>query len=167
MPMVPAIQALCIFGVTRSIAATMGSIFYGVGKPKIQTKLAIIQLIILAVIIYPLTVRWNILGTSLAIIIPMIVILILGVREVKNILAFEYKTFLGIIGILIAAVFLMILSLSLAKMLLLSGENVANFLLLVLLGGIIYSGTMYLWGKVSGHKMGDIISEILNAQRYQ
>jgi len=160
MPMVPAMQALCVFGITRSIAATMGSVFYSVGRPKIQTKLAIVQLIIMAVIIYPLTVQWGILGTSLAVVIPMIVILILGAKEVKNILAFKYKTFFGTIGILITAVFLMLLTISLAKKLL-SGENAVNFLLLMLLGSIIYFGSMYLWDRVSGYKMRDMIREIL------
>lgn len=161
MPMVPAMKVLCVFGITRSVAATMGSVFYSVGRPKIQTKLVIIQLIIMAIIIYPLTIQWGILGTSLAVVIPMIVILILAAREVKNILAFRYKTFFGIIGILITAVFLMLLTVSLAKKLFLYRENVVNFLLLILLGSIVYSGTMYLWGKISGYKMRNAIRETL------
>ena len=160
MPMVPAMQALCVFGITRSIAATMGSVFYSVGRPKIQTKLAIVQLIIMAVIIYPLTVQWGILGTSLAVVIPMMIILILGAKEIKNILASTYRTFFGTIGMMIAALFLMLLVISLAKELL-AGENAANFILLTLLGGIIYFGSIYLWDRVSGYKMRGMIKDIL------
>jgi O-antigen/teichoic acid export membrane protein len=47
MPMVPAMQALCIFGVTRSVNATFGSLFTGIGKPEIITKQAGIQLVIM------------------------------------------------------------------------------------------------------------------------
>ena len=160
MPMVPAMQALCVFGITRSIAATMGSVFYSVGRPKIQTKLAIVQLIIMAVIIYPLTVRWGILGTSLAVVIPMMVILILGTKEIKNILASTYRTFFRTIGMMITALFLMLLVISLTKKFL-PEKNTANFILLTFLGGIIYFGSIYLWDRVSGYKMKGMIKDIL------
>ena len=114
----------------------------------------------MAVIIYPLTVQWGMLGTSLAVVIPMMVILILGAKEIKNILASTYRTFFGTIGMMIAALFLMLLVISLAKELL-AGENAANFILLTLLGGIIYFGSIYLWDRVSGYKMRGMIKDIL------
>ena len=45
MPMVPAVQVLCVLGITRSIGATMEPILSRLAKPKIQTKLSSIQLI--------------------------------------------------------------------------------------------------------------------------
>lgn len=69
IPMVLAMQVLVIFGLIRALAATTGSFFQGSGNPHILTKLAVLQLGILAGIIYPLTVRWGILGTSIAVVI--------------------------------------------------------------------------------------------------
>lgn len=69
IPMVPTMQALAIFGLIRSLGATTGSLFQGSGNPHILTKLAVLQLAILAGIIYPLTARWGILGTSIAVVI--------------------------------------------------------------------------------------------------
>ena len=67
MPMVPAIKVLVFAGLIRSIAATTGPILYGIGKPKIDTIWQTVRLILLTALIYPLTIRWGILGTSVAV----------------------------------------------------------------------------------------------------
>ncbi len=73
MPMVPAIQVLVLAGLIRSIAATTGPIFHGVGKPKIDTIWQIIRLIVLIALIYPFTMRWGILGTSITVLFSILV----------------------------------------------------------------------------------------------
>ncbi|GAH91042.1 unnamed protein product, partial [marine sediment metagenome] len=67
MPMVPAMQALVLAGLIRSIAATAGPIFYAVGKPEIVTRWQPVRLAVLAALIYPFTAKWGILGTSIAV----------------------------------------------------------------------------------------------------
>ncbi len=67
MPIVPAMQVLVIAGLIRSIAATTSTVLYAVGKPGIDTKLQIISLFVLSSLIYPLTVKWGIFGSSLAV----------------------------------------------------------------------------------------------------
>ncbi len=67
MPMVPAMQVLVIFGLVRSIGATTGPLLQGIGRPDIITKIQFIRLIITFILIYPLTVNWNIVGTSVAV----------------------------------------------------------------------------------------------------
>ena len=73
MPMVPAMQVLAIFGAIRAFGATTGSIFQGVGRPSILTKLAAIQLLMMIAIIYPLTNEFGIFGTAIAILIPNLI----------------------------------------------------------------------------------------------
>jgi lipopolysaccharide exporter len=73
MPMVPAIQVLVLAGLIRSIAATTGPIFHGVGKPRIDTFWQVIRLIVLIALIFPFTVRWNILGASVAVLFSILV----------------------------------------------------------------------------------------------
>ena len=73
MPMVPAMQILVFAGFLRSSAATTGPIFYAVGKPQIETKWQAIRLIILATLIYPLTVRWGITGCAIAVVINVLI----------------------------------------------------------------------------------------------
>lgn len=71
MPMVPAVQVLVLAGLVRSIAATTGPIFHATGKPRIDTSWQIIRLLVLAILIYPLTLRWGILGTSFAVLVSI------------------------------------------------------------------------------------------------
>ena len=69
MPMVPAMQVLAIFGLMRALSGAGGQIVNAVGKPKFTTYFSAIQLAILASIIYPFTLEYGILGTSVAVII--------------------------------------------------------------------------------------------------
>jgi O-antigen/teichoic acid export membrane protein len=94
MPMVPAVQALCIFGVTRAVNATIGSIFQGIGKPNIITFGSGLQLIILVLIIYPLTNKWGILGTSLAVVIPNVLVMFYLSKKLVNIMNYRLANFI-------------------------------------------------------------------------
>jgi O-antigen/teichoic acid export membrane protein len=69
MPMVPAIQILVLAGLVRSISATTGPMFQAVGKPEIITKWQPVRLFVLFALIYPFTIQWGILGTSLAVLL--------------------------------------------------------------------------------------------------
>ena len=73
MPMVPAMQVLVFAGLVRSIAATSGPIFHSVGKPKIDTKLQVIRLSVLAILIYPFTNKWGITGTSFVVFLSIFI----------------------------------------------------------------------------------------------
>jgi O-antigen/teichoic acid export membrane protein len=73
MPMVPAMQVLAFAGLIRSIGATTGPIFQAVGKPKIITKWQPVRLFVLITLIYPFTIQWGILGTSLVVFLSNLV----------------------------------------------------------------------------------------------
>jgi len=72
MPMVPAMMVLVLWGLIRSIGATKGPIYQAVGKPGIATKLQFVRLILLVIIIYPFTIKWGILGTSLTVLLSIL-----------------------------------------------------------------------------------------------
>lgn len=86
MPMVPAMQVLCIFGATRSINATFGSLYQAVGRPFLLTKVSFAQLCLLALIIYPFTVRGGIFGVSIAVTVANLFCLVLASYEALKIL---------------------------------------------------------------------------------
>jgi len=73
LPQVPAMQLLAVWGLIRSIGGTTGPLFYGLGKPQFLTRLQLLQLILLAALIYPLTTPLGILGTSLAVVVAALV----------------------------------------------------------------------------------------------
>ena len=73
LPIIPTMQILAVFGLLRSLGATRGPLFKAVGKPGIRTKLRIVRVIALAVVIYPLTRRFGISGTALAVVLVNII----------------------------------------------------------------------------------------------
>jgi lipopolysaccharide exporter len=73
MGIVPVVRVLVLAGLTRSIAATAGTLFYAVGKPKIDTYLQIARFFILAVLIYPFCLKWGLLGISAAVFVSIFV----------------------------------------------------------------------------------------------
>ena len=147
LPMVPALEVLCFFGVTRSIGATMGPILYSTGNPKIQTKLSAIQLFSIVVIIYPLTISLKLVGISLAVLFSNLLALILVIRETKKILTYSYKEFFTILAVP-SFTFLAVMLLLLLPIVLLPHQVNIFFLLVILfLATIIYSLIMYLWDR--------------------
>jgi len=151
MPMVPAMQALCIFGVTRSINGTMGSFFQSIGKPRINTITSGIQLIIMGIIIYPLAMRWGILGVCVAVIVPncfalvhlgrkLIYAINCGLKDVTRLLFFPI---MGTIA----------LSLVIRAIQIEAGEGLSRFFISILLGIGTYLGTMYMIDRTSNYNL--------------
>jgi lipopolysaccharide exporter len=97
MPMVPALQALCFYGIARAFGATAGTLFQGVGKPSILTHLAIIDLTLMILIIYPLTSKYGILGTSLAVLIPSIVTQFVAGFNVLRVIKYDGFKFIKVV----------------------------------------------------------------------
>ncbi len=65
-PIILPVRILCILGFFRSIASTVSPVFYAVGRPDLEFKLVSLNLAVLAVLVYPLTVKLGIVGTSIA-----------------------------------------------------------------------------------------------------
>lgn len=88
LPMVSAMQVLTLWGLTRAIGTTTTQVFYAVGKPDLSVKVKLAQLLLIIVAIYPLTAKWGILGTSLAIVgstlIPNIAACYLAVKIIQG-----------------------------------------------------------------------------------
>jgi len=66
---VPVIMVLAIAGLLRSIGATGSSVLAGIGKPKTEAKWQSVRFIVLAVLIYPFILEWDIVGAALAVLI--------------------------------------------------------------------------------------------------
>jgi lipopolysaccharide exporter len=67
MQMVPALQILSLYGLLRSLESSTGALFMAIGKPHIRTKLQLLQLVLLAAVIYPLTARFGFIGAAFAV----------------------------------------------------------------------------------------------------
>jgi O-antigen/teichoic acid export membrane protein len=142
MPMVPAMQVLAIFGLIRALAATTGPFFHGSGNPHILTKLAVLQVGILATIIYPLTVRWGILGTSIAVVISNFITQ--GVTVFKIVKLTEARA-LDVLRLVVAPTVTstaMVLCLWVIQTFL--GSSIVVFIGLIVSGMLVYLAVMYI-----------------------
>lgn len=74
VPMVLAMQLLAVWGGVRALGATIGPLFRAIGRPDLDTKLHLAKLVLVAVAIYPATVRWGIDGAALVIVVASIVL---------------------------------------------------------------------------------------------
>jgi len=97
MPMVPVMQVLCIFGVTRSLNATTGPIFQAVGKPSILTKISLSQLTFLAAIIYPFAIKGELIGVSWAVTLTNFYCFIIAFQKTIKITKESKKNIISVI----------------------------------------------------------------------
>ena len=158
IPMVPAMQALAFFGITRAIKATTGPVFQGIGKPKISTVGSIFQLVVFIAIIYPLTHRWGILGTSIAVIIPNILFMIYIVKKLESTMNYKLVNFMTFLLPPIIGSIAMCFVLSLVYI----WDNITlfGFLLSIILAISIYLMVMYNIDKFSNYGLKNNLSQL-------
>jgi len=66
LPMQVALKILCFFAVFRSLHMICGFLTQAVGKPKLQRNLVFGEVLLLAIIIYPMTKLWGINGACVS-----------------------------------------------------------------------------------------------------
>jgi lipopolysaccharide exporter len=106
IPIVPIINILVFAGLVRSVAATAGYVFYAVGKSNLDTKLQLVRLLVLALLIYPFSIRYGILGVSIAVLSSIFAanigfsILVLKITRCNSILFLKTMLFPLVSGVL-------------------------------------------------------------------
>lgn len=130
MPMVPVMQILVVAGLLRSVAGTTGPVFLAVGEPQIETSWNTIRLIILAVLIYPLTARWGIWGTAIAVSINILIATIGYCFAVSRITRCTVQDFMKSLSLPLLNSFIMISFLFLIKSQFISIQYFQFFLLI-------------------------------------
>jgi len=87
LPIVPALQILCIFGILRTVHILFNQILIATGQPEWNRRILCIDLILMVLIIYPFTKYGSIAGTSIAMslaILPgAIISIIITLKKVK------------------------------------------------------------------------------------
>jgi O-antigen/teichoic acid export membrane protein len=159
-PMVPAAQVLVMAGLLRSIAATTGPIFHALGKPKIDTNWQIIRFLVLLTLIYPLTLQWNILGTSIAVFISILAATIGFTAKTIKLIKFDVSS-------LVRPICLPLVKTTLAALpifMFLRSASFVNWWYFVLLLGLylaLYLFLTYLADRFLNYGLSKIIKEIL------
>jgi PST family polysaccharide transporter/lipopolysaccharide exporter len=136
---------LCFYGLNRSLLATTENLYLAAGKPEVRTKLNLLHLVLMAVLMYPLTIRYGIMGAAVAAMLPSLLVVVLTLHEAGKIIR-ENFTYIAwnfvpaIIGSLIMAV-----SIWGWQEVAVGLSPIVRLAVSVVVGGAVYVG--YLWWR--------------------
>ena len=151
LPMIPAMQVLTWWGAVRSMAGVNSSILQSVKRPDIITKLSAIKLPILAALLYPLAVKWGIIGVSIAVLTSALIITpntfyIVASRILKSKMSIIFRT----ISVPLSGTIFMVLFLNFFNPGFLS---ISGLVLRITSGFIVYFVITYVIDKLSNQQM--------------
>jgi O-antigen/teichoic acid export membrane protein len=140
LPVVPAFQILCLFGLERSIGATSGPIFLALGRPEFILRVLLVKLVVMAIGIVPLTARYGIVGTSIAVSVSAIAVQMAVVPAVSRLLHLSLSQAIAPLLKPLAGSLLLLGILLLVKDLLSGLPDLCALLFLTLLAILVYGG---------------------------
>jgi O-antigen/teichoic acid export membrane protein len=147
LPMVDSLRVLCVFGVIHSVVSLSGTLFQGAGKPQYLTAVSFAQLVLMAIMIYPLTKAYNILGASVAVTIPMVVVQGWALMKSAEIIGEKLSVILKTLSLPLLGALTMIVALTTAKYFFFDQATVPGLLSLVMLGAVTYMGTIIIFDR--------------------
>lgn len=86
LPATVALQVLCIYGLNISILNVTQNLYLAVGKPQIMKKIYFIQLSLILILIYPLTNKYGIVGTSIVVTISSVISMFITINEAGKVI---------------------------------------------------------------------------------
>jgi len=158
LAIIPVIQILCLFAVIRSIGAIFGPIYKSKARMDLAVRFNMIQLIILAITIYPLSMKWGIIGTSLAVTLSALPVLYLSGRFLSKLIETDLVfLFKPIITPLLSTIIMIIVVFLLNNFL--HANDLIKFILSVIFGISIYIGILLKFSNILSIIKNDV-SEI-------
>ncbi len=161
MPMVPSMQVLAFYGLITSVAATAGPVFYSIGKPGIDTKNQLLQVILLMALIYPLTSKWGLLGTSLAVVITSLtvnIVVLISLLKVTQCQLWNVVRLLLFPGI---SVFITFFFLIIIKENYFSSKGIVELILSIIYGVFVYLSICCFFDKFFKYQIVSTVKDSL------
>lgn len=146
LPMVPAMQILCLLGPLKCMQRA--SVFMAMGRPDIMTKLSALRFVLMAATIYPLTAKWGMAGTSLCVLGGAILLQPIGFYELQKLIGAKVRDIFKILSYPVMATLVMMLCVYLAKNAM-AAVGLVSLLALIVLGAGVYLIVILLLSKIS------------------
>jgi len=162
MPAVPAMQALALAGLIRSIITTTIPLFRAVGKPKLETRWQIVRLVAVIIMIYPLTARYGITGTSITIAMSAFISSIGFCIQTIKLIKCRAWVFGRLLIIPMAGSVIISLSLYILKYYI-NGESIPGFILLVFIGILIFGVLNILFDRFFDYRIRSLFKKGINS----
>ena len=163
IPIVPVIQVFAFGGLIRALGSTISPIFQAIGQPRIVTQMQVAVLISLAVLIYPLTIKYGIVGTALASTGAALIPNFWFVRKLVATLKYPSLQLLREGGYPSIAAIIMSLAIFSFKPYLSNPGGILALVFLVLMGFMIYFLIIYFFIKFSSYEAGSILRRLIKS----
>ena len=160
MPAVPAMRILALSGLLRSIISTMSPVFVSIGRPDISVRCQIVRMSLLAILIFPLTVRWGLLGASYSALISTLaasIIFSFSVIRITRITIPEFSKLL-IIPILNVIIMLLLIELFKSHVQLITMGLLS---LIILVAFVSYLLMVFIFDRYFNYGMQKVIKELI------
>lgn len=138
LPIINPVRLLVLAGCIRSIQSVTGSIFYALGKPKLDTIAQVLRVVILLLIIFPLTSIYKINGAPIAVLVSAVFSCLLSYIYLKNVLSLRLANLFSALIAPVSAAMLFIL-LAYALKVCFGPMNPFNFVLSLILCCMVYA----------------------------
>lgn len=154
LPMVPPLQILVFFGLFRALSGSTGPLFKAMGKPKVIFWVLLCKLALIVTIIYPLTTYYGIVGTAIAVTVPMTLEQVFLWILIKRLTGIKPRTLLAQMTKPFLLAILMYTIIMILKTIL-PITSIPLFFFYVLIGMTTYAASVFIFDR-------DIIHEIKN-----
>jgi len=160
---VPVIQIFAFAGLIRALGATISPIFQAVGQPKVITQMQVAILISLAILIYPLTIKYGITGAAIASTCAALIPNFWFMQKLIKRLKYSTLQILREIGYpfiagLITSLFIFILKYYLSNI-----NKIITLILLFLLGLLVFFLVNYFFTRFFSYKAISILKSIIKS----
>lgn len=151
-PVILPLRILAVAGLFRSLASTGGALFNAIGKPRIDFSLNVVRLTVIVITIYPLTLLWQIPGTSLSVLLGIAAACLVWWRASVRETGISRAAFAAVLLPPAVATCLMGAVMTIFLRAVASSFNrVAVFFSSIILGALVYFGVIFLCEKKTGY----------------
>jgi lipopolysaccharide exporter len=98
LPMIPALQVLCFYGLFRGVSSLFYPLHLALNRPDIQAKIKSLDLVTFVILVYPMTIKWGIFGTSCAMAIVYLINMIMNMAFTFHLISLRW----GRLGVSVA-----------------------------------------------------------------
>ncbi|MFZ1946546.1 MAG: lipopolysaccharide biosynthesis protein [bacterium] len=167
LPAAPAVRILAVWGAIGALASTAEPVLIAVGRPRTLTKYQAINLVVLAGLLVPLTLRWGIQGASLAMVLAAAGPCLLVTRKVARITACGAAGLARIVAVPLAAAVLAGAGVLLVKRLdaIAAVSSAARLGLGLAAFAALYLGIAWWLGRRLEYRIGTLVAEVLRVIR--
>jgi O-antigen/teichoic acid export membrane protein len=163
LPMVPVLKILCFLGPLKS--SQRAPVFLSLGRPDIVRKMQQWRFFFMAILIFPLTLKWGMVGTASTLLISEILLQGYSFHQLKKMIGISFKDFAGVLVPPLSLTVAMVSALFFAK------THVPDMTLWILIGFIISGVVLFLCGNIilsvvyKEHKIFAYFKEIMRSLR--